>query len=365
VAFLGEVEIFDYQCKALERLIALKPEGAVELLQNLYLDSPPSLGRYAFEKLIEREDYDKAGNCVQTLLGHFDRNPETYAWTVHQILKKKWPRIIKPQSDFTLLVEALHHLEKTRQRYDSLTPDAKFNRHVQSQLRAIFTGDKFSILAAVIDEISPGDSRHLHNSLLTSPAFIGSVKEYIDNVFRRVRADIFKEDQEDNKPKIHYCTVEQLKMRQEELRRIKTIEIPRNTKDIERARGHGDLSENAEYDAAKDRQVMLFKQMEQLQDLIVRARVISPENVQSATISIGTGFEVRNLSTGEKETYILLGMWEAEPDKNIISYLSPLGQEFLGKKLGDILATKTLSGVETRYEILSIRNALMEEKKTV
>jgi len=364
VSFLADVEIFDYQCRALNRLMLLKPEGASGMLQNLYLDVPPALGRYAFEKLLEKEEYQYASEGVQKLLDHFDRNPETYAWTVSQILKKKCPRITQPNSDFTLLVEALDHLEKTRQRYDATSTNAKFNRHVQSQLRAIFTGDKFSILAAVIDEISPMDARHLHNSLMTSPAFIGSVKEFMDNVFRRVRADIFKEEEEDTRPKVHYCTAEQLKIRQDELRRIKTIEIPRNTKDIERARGHGDLSENAEYDAAKDRQAMLFLQMENLQDLIARARLISPENVQCAKIGIGTRFEARNLATGAIETYTLLGIWEAEPEKSIVSYLSPLGQEFLGKKIGETLTVKALSGSETPYEILSIRNALLEVKKT-
>jgi len=365
VSFLVAVGILDYQCKALERLILLKPEEAIAILQNLYFDGPPAMGRFAFDKLLEKEEYQKASDAVQKLLGHFDRNPEAYAWTVIQILKKKWSHITQPNSDFTLLVEALDHLEKTRQRYDATSTMAKFNRHVQSQLRAIYTGDKFSILAAVIDEISLMDARHLHNSLMTSPAFIGSVKEYIDNVFRRVRADIFQEEEEDNRPKVHYCTAEQLKIRQEALRRIKTIEIPRNTKDIERARGHGDLSENAEYDAAKNRQAMLFQQMENLQDLIVRARVISPENVQTAKVNIGTRFEARNLATGTMETYTLMGIWEAEPEINIVSYLSPLGQEFLGRKVGEILTVKTLSGVETQYEILSIRNAMMEPKKTV
>lgn len=360
VSFLKEFEIFDYQCRALDRLIFLKSGESSAILQNLYLDGPVRLSQYSFEKLIQRNDLKTASQAVKTILGHFDRNPEIYIWTVRQILKKKWPNVESSYSDFTLMQAALHFLEKTRHQYDASSSNAAYNRQLQSQLRAIFTGDKFAILISVIREISQTDARHFYNSLITSPAFIYSVKEYFDNIFHKEREDLFK-DEEDDKPKVHYCTAEQLKIKQDELRRIKTVEIPRVTHEIEKARGHGDLSENAEYDAAKEKQAFLFRRMESLQDLIVRARIINPESVQTHQIGVGSRFSLRHLANGETETYTLLGIWETEPEKGILSYSSPFGREFLGKKIGDVLDITLPGGQKLHCEVISIKNGFFAE----
>ena|GEM_PF-60015 len=358
VEFLLNLGIFDYQCRALETLLAQKPDEMSALLESVYLEGPIRISQYAFEKLLENKDYETAQSAMKKLLGHFDRNPAAYAWTLRQILKKRWRQLEISYTDFSLLVDALHYLEKTRQRYDVNSSGAKSNRNLQSQLRSLFTGDKFLILHSVIQEITLKDARHLYNSLLTSPAFIPSVKDAFDNLFRKTCKDAFQEE-EDTKPKVHYCTAELLKEKQDQLRRIKTIEIPRNTKEIEKARAHGDLSENAEYDAAKDRQAMLFKQMETLQDLIARARIINPENIQTEQISIGTRFTVLNCNTNQTETYNLLGLWELDPENHIISYSSPFGQEFLGKKIEEIVEVNHPGGGLGKYKILSIENALL------
>jgi transcription elongation factor GreA len=355
--FLYNLEIHDYQCKALDRLIEIYPDDILSNIEMAYLDGPAKLSQYAFQKFLQKEEYKVAEKAIRKLLGHFDRNPESYAWTVRQILKKRWKNIRTSKTDYIILTEALHNLERTRQKYIQESPNAKANRDLQSQLRSLITGDKFALLITILDEIPTSEVKIFHNSLQTSPAFIASVKEAIDNIFRKVRKDIFEDDVEESKPKVHYCTEEMLKIKQDELRKIKTVEIPRNTKDIATARAHGDLSENAEYDAAKDRQGMLFTMMEKLQDLISRARILKKKGIRTSQISIGTRFGTTNLTTGEKETFILLGIWEADPDKNIISYFSPIGQVFLGKKTGEICEVSLPNGGVGRYEVLSIESA--------
>jgi len=357
VSFLGSLDIFDYACRALERFLTLHPEESVTFLQNLYLDAPSPLGQYAFEKLLERKEFQAASDAAHKLLEHFDRSPETYAWTVRQILKRKWPDVDLMLSDFTLMDDALNQLERVRQKYVTGSYDARENRRLQSLLRAIFTEDKFANIASVIPRLSPAEAKRFHNSILTSPAFISSVKDNIDNVFRKIRKDIFEEENVDNAPKMHYCIAENLKEKQDELRRIKTVDIPRATKEIEVARGHGDLTENAEYDAAREHQAFLFQQMETLQDLLARTRIIDPHNVQTAQISIGTRFTLKNTDTGNFETHTLLGMWEASPDSGILSYLSPLGQGLLGKKVGETLELELPGGNRARFEVISIENA--------
>lgn len=358
VDFMRRIEIADYEIKALERFITLRPEESTNLLASLYLDAPSRVGQYAFEKLLEKKEFAVAAEVVNTILDHFDRNPETYAWTVRQILKKQLPEVDLVHSDFTLMEESLNHLERVRQKYVASDPDAKENRHIQSLLRAIFTEDKFANIAAILPELSPMEAKRFSNSIQTSPAFISHVKDGIDNLFRKIRKDIFEEEVEDTSPKVHYCTTKSLKLKQDELRRIKTFEIPHVTKEIEVARGHGDLSENAEYHAAKDRQAFLFKHMEELQDLIARARIVDPDNVQTILVGIGTRFTMRNTETGHTETHALLGMWETDPEKGIINYLSPMGQSIIGKKVGDKVELELPGGGKSCFEIISIENAL-------
>jgi len=357
-AILWKLEIFDYQCRCLDRLLILRKDEIVRILQGVYMDAPTKAGQYAFEKLLERGATQAGSQSVKRLLDHFDRNPETYAWTVRQILKKKWKDIESPYLDFSLLVDALHHLERTRFQYESGSPSAKASRDLQTHLRQLFTGEKFAILTSILKDVTASDARRLHNSLLTSPAFNSAAKDTIDNFYHKIRPDVFeKEEDKEYKPRLHYCTAETLKIKQDELRRVKTVEIPRNTKEIETARAHGDLSENAEYDAAKERQAMLMKRMQQLQDLIARARIINPDTVQTAQISIGTRFQVRNLDTGEMETYSLLGLWEADPDHHVLSFESPLGKKFLGKKPDESVQVELPGGAKVNYEVISIENA--------
>lgn len=361
VELLEDLSIYEYQCRALDRRRLMNSDENLDILTRVYLEGPAKISQYSFEKMLEMKEFEQAGNAARLLIEHFDRNPETYAWTVKNILKRKWPEIKCPYTDFTLMEGALHHLERVRQKYVPESRDAKYNRHIQGKLRSIFTEDKFAILEKVIDEITYVNARRFHNSILTSPVFINSVKDNIDNIFRKVRKDLFEEDKKESKPKIHYCTAEKLKVNQDELRRIKTVEIPRNSKDIEEARAHGDLSENAEYDAAKDRQAMLMNRMNTLQDLIARARIIQPEHINTEIVSIGTRFKVKNIDTGETEQYCILGPWEADPENHILSYLSPLGQQFLGKSLEETLQAVLPGGKSVEYKILYIENALLTE----
>ncbi len=364
VSFLSALEIFDYECRALERLLVLQPTDSTKLLKSLYLDAPTKLGQYAFEKLLGRKEFDAASKAIRILLEQFARNPETYVWTVRQILKERGGNVDPGCSELSLLVDSLHHLEAIRHGYDTTSADAETNRQLQSRLRALFTGEKCALLASVLKELPAADARRLHNSLFTSPAFIASAKESMDNVFRKVRRDIFEQEEEaETTPRVHYCTAEELKKKQDELRHIRSVEIPRITREIETARAHGDISENAEYDAAKEHQALLFQRMEELQNLIARARIINLDSIQTAQISIGTRFKVRKIPTGEVETYTLLGTWEANPEEDILSYLSPFGSQFLGKKIGETLKVEHPGGGNTRYEILSIENAQANTKE--
>jgi transcription elongation factor GreA len=172
-----------------------------------------------------------------------------------------------------------------------------------------------------------------------------------------VRSDLRQRPEEEERPPL-FVTAESLREKQSELQRIRTEDIPANSKDIQIAREHGDLSENAEYKAAKERQELLHRRAEELQELIDRARPIVPEAIKGDVIAPGTRARLRNLGSQQEESFTFLGMWDADPDNGIISYLSPIGQQLLRHRVGETQKVKLPSGDVTEYEILAIEKAI-------
>ncbi len=113
---------------------------------------------------------------------------------------------------------------------------------------------------------------------------------------------------------------------------IQKVDIPANAKEIAEARAQGDLKENAEYKAAKEHQHYLNERLAKLQEELNRAVVFDPTTASTAVVSFGTKVTLLNKDTNQNETYTIMGPWESDPDKGIISYMSPRGNALLDKK---------------------------------
>lgn len=113
---------------------------------------------------------------------------------------------------------------------------------------------------------------------------------------------------------------------------------------IKIARGFGDLSENAEYDAAKDAQAAMEKRIGELEEMLKNAQVVDVDTVSTDVVSILSKVKVYDEDMEEEETYIIVGTTEADPDKNKISDESPIGTALLGKKKGDVVTVETPGG---------------------
>jgi transcription elongation factor GreA len=138
-----------------------------------------------------------------------------------------------------------------------------------------------------------------------------------------------------------------------ELRHILTVERPKNIKAIEEARSHGDLNENAEYHAAKERQSLLNAKINELETAINTSEVIEIDELRGERIVFGTKVELENLANGRKVTYQLVGPYESEPESGKISVTSPLGKALIGKEEGDAVKINTPGGIQ-EFEVLEI-----------
>jgi transcription elongation factor GreA len=141
---------------------------------------------------------------------------------------------------------------------------------------------------------------------------------------------------------------------QDELKRLKTIERPAVIKAIEVAREHGDLSENAEYHAARDRQSFIEGRVAELEDKIRRAEVIDVGKLGGKVIKFGATVALADEDTDEKSTYQIVGTDEADIKSGLLSITAPLARALIGKTVGDSVEVNTPSGARS-YEIMRVK----------
>ena len=148
-------------------------------------------------------------------------------------------------------------------------------------------------------------------------------------------------------------TYEGLKKREEDLEELKTVRRKEVAEKIKEARGQGDLSENAEYDAAKEEQGEIEARIALLEKMLRNAEVIDDEEVSSDIISVGSRVKVYDNEFEEEVEYTIVGSAEADPMENKISNESPVGMGLLGHKIGDNVVIETPDG-EISFKVLDI-----------
>ena len=138
-----------------------------------------------------------------------------------------------------------------------------------------------------------------------------------------------------------------------ELRRLKTQERPAVTASISEARQHGDLSENAEYHAAKERQGWIESRIAEIEDRMARAQIIDVSKLSGAQVKFGATVSVVDEDTEEEARYQIVGEHEADVRAGKISIASPIARAMIGKETGDVVEVNTPGGVKA-YEILKV-----------
>ena len=139
----------------------------------------------------------------------------------------------------------------------------------------------------------------------------------------------------------------------EELKRLKTVERPAVIAAIGEARLHGDLSENAEYPAAKDRQGWIEGQIAEIEDKMARAQVIDVSKLSGTQVKFGATVSVIDEDTEEKARYQIVGEHEADVKQGRVSITSPIARAMIGKESGDVVEVTTPAGVKA-YEITKV-----------
>ncbi len=141
---------------------------------------------------------------------------------------------------------------------------------------------------------------------------------------------------------------------EEELKRLKTVERPAVVRALADARDHGDLSENAEYHAAKERQSFIEGRVAELEDKLTRAEVIDPAKLSGNQVKFGATVDLADEDTDEESTYQIVGEHESDIKNGRLSVTAPLARALIGKSVGDSVEVTTPGGTKS-YEITKIR----------
>ena len=234
----------------------------------------------------------------------------------------------------------------------------QFKEKRDRRLHDLLMNDKELVLD-LIESAEADELREAMRKLIMTPIFEELNKRSLLGRIVRVYPELEEViTGRDEQPKAELIVSwESLERRKNELNELVSKKIPQNRQDIQIARDYGDLRENFEYKSAKEQQRVLTRQKMELERDLARARGTDFRDVKAEVVEIGTTIVIKRMKDSVQETYTILGAWDTDPGKHIISYLSQMAQALIGKKVGDQVSAPTETG-EHQVEIVSVTIAV-------
>ncbi len=271
---------------------------------------------------------------------------ETLVWLCRE-RDGQWRDLIRPE----LLGAVLSAIER-----DQHNENSRGNK-----LRDLLLDDR-ELLPDMFTDVEPSVARDGMRRLMLTPVFDELTKRSllarIIKLYPELESVITGEQKEEKTESL-LVSWSSLNKRKDEFEELVNKKIPENSKEIGVARSYGDLRENFEFKAAKEMQAVLMRRKQELEAMLHRARGTNFENPDLTQVSIGTIVRLRENATGQEEVYTLLGAWDSDPDRGIISYQTAIGQALLGRKAGDVV-TLTVDQGTSEFTITAIDPAPLD-----
>jgi len=279
---------------------------------------------------------DKLKRMVLDVVGNYRDHREAFIWVVKNLKGESWYSELGLSYE-KVLITLIHILDITFKEIESHR-DTTENRKINKQVQTILFKD--GTLETYLMDSKPETIERVYT-------LVNDVKDLDPALKLAMRRKIMEKW-----PEFHFggeeekqvvsrgliVTAEKYSEKQKLLSEILEVEVPANQKEIAYALSLGDLRENAEYKAAKEKQDELNAKVAKLKNEIERAQLFDKSTISVSKVSFGDVVTLTNELSGEKETYTILGPWESDPANNVISYLSPLGKKLLNHKQGEHLS---------------------------
>ena len=303
---------FPERRRFLEALLSARPADWYELYGAIFTVSKDGRGRTVIEKELAAKHPQQWRATLESTLTGYRQNPEAFLWLVEHFDRLA---VSEPKGIVTRILDLLE--------------SAGYKPHWSKFRGALIDGD-YRLVQSALAKMEEGEAKRLLGRVGRARTLDGYVADEIGQLVGTKFPNLRK-GTDDN---VVYTTVQGLEKAKNELRQISEKEIPKVADEIARARAHGDLSENYEYKAAKEKQGRLMVKATRLREEIARARIVGPADVDTSEVSVGSRVRLDN-GAGNVMEYSILGPWDTDPDHGVISYLSPFAQILIGRKVGD------------------------------
>jgi transcription elongation factor GreA len=310
--------------------------------------------KFMIDELVREKEMEVLKELLDRLASRYRENREAFVWVARNLIEEPWFAKMEIRLE-KILIGMIHLLDITFREINDKR-DVSYNRKINRQIQDFLfkeqrlltyieaTGEEsITRLYTLIDDVKE-----------LAPSIRISLKQQIKDRYPEYQ---FRGDQEKETVSLGLLvTRKSYDEKQRELRHILETEIPQNSQEIGQAMSKGDLRENAEYKAALEKQELLKSTASRIQEDLQRAQIYDESQVVTDQISFGTRVRLENLDSTAFEEYTILGPWESNPARNIISYRSPLGAELMNHTLNEELDF-TVGEKEFRYRVAEIAKA--------
>ena len=368
----SDTQVVELKRDFVNLIIKKRPDYGI-VLKGFLFEVPIRIHRFVIGELISRGQENVLEDFIDELLQKYREHTEIFLWLARSVLGGQWEEykwIKVSHQDLLLLV------------FRSLKPltfSEKKGIRLKNTAIEIICGTtnitvdslkKYKLLVGIIKAAKPEFLQRIY-ALFCDVSYIPEahkenmlvfIKEFHPNLSIGESKEEGKESAgaEENRllpsANVILSSAQGLEKRRKYLDNLIHVEMPANSKEIGEAQEKGDLRENAEYKAAMERQTQLQAEILLINKELQKARVIRSGDIRLDVVSIGTRVKVKNESKNENESFMILGPWDVDTDKNIISYESPLAQALLGSKVGK----KAKLDTGKSYAIVGIESALSQ-----
>lgn len=328
-------QIDDSEIKKLfiDNVVSVEESDLVaQVLVSLY---PYYLTGYIMETLLEQGKNKIIEEMFKNTARNYRENADLFTYLSRTYDRKYWEKKMKVPFE-SLLTSQLQLLDYAFNAVEA-RKDTTENRKIAKTLTTIIFDER--LIFQFLKSANEGAAQRINFIVQRMQGLEASKKIEVKHFILEKYPEFVFLGEEENQTELVssglLVTQASLLAKQEELDNIMNVDIPENSKEIGAAISLGDLRENSEYKAAKERQGILNTTMMRLTDEISRAVVVSPESVSPAKVAFGTAVTLLNHLEERQETYQILGPWESNPQENIISYLAPFGTKLLNRKVGE------------------------------
>ena len=364
VSLLPAVQVSADRKDLLQRLKALFPAQWIDLCVKAIYLGENDVGDYCLKELIAAGAFDRATTLIFDLLKRFRDHRGAFLWYVRVATGEKLHQALPNPGRVSLLEKTILLHSHIRNRFFQ-TEDPELRKEFRN-IEKMLQNRNYEFVRDTMREASPSEAYAFYTMARTSRSLPDDVKDGMIAAILRTRPEVAKERIEAEEmtaggevlidERIIYVSRAGYMRYENDFNKLVNDDIPANAREIGRAASYGDLSENAEWSAAIEKQGFLTRRAEEMRAALEKARVIDESMITEGVVAVGCCVSLMNQTTNKIETYTVLGPWDADMEKGVISYMAPLGRALLGKKVGAETFIDLPSG-KTTYRVESIVQA--------